>query len=51
MKVFRLIIASPLLLPMIIGLAIVYVFGLPFMLIGGKKAVDIFDEVTKMIKD
>lgn len=51
MKDFRLIISLPLLIPMMVGLAILYIFGIPFLLIGGKKAHPIFDAITKMIKD
>lgn len=51
MKDLRLLISLPLLIPIFIGMMLYFIFGLAFMTIGGKKAVQILDSLTEFIKD
>lgn len=51
MNNLRLILALPFLVGVMIALGVLYLFGVPFLIIGGKRAIPIFDGVTKMIKD
>jgi hypothetical protein len=51
LNIIRLIIALPLVIPLFAALLIIFLIGIPFIAIGGKHGMTIFDQITSFIKD